>query len=108
MVLKGAALQSLIDKYDAEAEKNYNNYQATGCSRYERAQHKAEDLADTLRVAMNHVDEHAKLGFYQAQLHNFAVQARNIKEPGEARPLVQAILAVAQMENLIRREETCL
>lgn len=105
MVLKGAALQAAIDKYDAEAQKNYYNYQATGCGRYERAQHKAEDLADTLRVALNHVDEHAKLGYLQGQLHYFAIQARKVQGQEEAQKLLESIVSLAQMENLIRRED---
>lgn len=90
MVLKGKKLEKVIAKYDDEAARNYRNYQESGISRYERQQHKAEDLADTLRVALNAVDEHTKLGFYRGQLHHFASQARAIKDPGEAGPLIIA------------------
>lgn len=106
MVLNGKELSALIEKYEDEAQKNYRNYQETGMSRYERAQHKAEDLADTLKVALGAVAEHQKLCYYRGQLHHIASAARRVKDPGEAQHILTSIIAIAEMDGLIGKENT--
>lgn len=115
MVLNGKELTALIDKYNEEAEKNYRNYQETGMSRYERAQHKAEDLADTLRVAAKAMDDHQKRLHYQTSIHNWAALALKIKEELSMQELsdqklvtmlLNEIIAVARMDGLCPKEET--
>lgn len=115
MIPSKKELDKLIAKYQEEADKNYRNYQETGMSRYERAQHKAEDLADTLRMAAHAADDHQKRLYYQTEIHNWAALARKIKEdyskpePSNQRlvtMLINEILAVARLDGLIPKEET--
>lgn len=100
MVLKEKELAALIEKYEAEARKNDRNYQETGITRYERQKHKAEDLADTLRVALNALEDHQKMLHYRWTVLRFAMEARET-DPGNAGQLIKNILAQARLDDLI-------
>lgn len=54
-------LSALADKHQEKADKAYQNYQATGASRYDRERYKNEDLADALRMAAYAADDHMAL-----------------------------------------------
>lgn len=105
MVLKGKELDKLIDKYQAEADKNFRNYQETGITRYDTASRKAEDLADTLRVVKSAADDHNKVLHYRSQLSLLASQAQRIQDAGEAGQLLKSLIALAVADGLIRKEE---
>ena len=60
-------LAKLAAKYQAKADRAYQNYQETGISRYDRERRNAEDLAEALRAAMNAVEEHQLLTSLKAE-----------------------------------------
>lgn len=98
-------ISELVEKYDAEAEKNFRNYQETGISRYERAQHKAEDLADALRAALEAVPTRQKLSHFKAVISYIAGKAESATEPSEYEAVVKELLSFARMEKLIGGEQ---
>lgn len=104
MVLNSKELDKLIDKYQFEADRNFRNYQETGMTRYDTASRKAEDLADTLRVVKTAADDHNKVLHYRSQLSLLASQAQRISDPGEAGHILKSLIALAEMDGLIRRE----
>lgn len=102
MVLKGKQLDDLIAKYEVEADKNWRNYQDTGLSRYERAQHKAEDLADTLKVARDASEDHNKMLQYRWIITKWAAMLKEDHE--KAQTVRKEIIAYARLEGLIGQE----
>ena len=94
----------MIERYEAEAQKNFDNYQATGYSRYERAQHKAEDLADSLRAALEAIPTRQKLNYLKAELLFLASKAERAKEPHEYEAVVEELLSFARMNGFASKE----
>ena len=56
-MLSKAELEVLTEKYEAKAERAYQNYQETGISRYDRERRNAEELADAMRMAAQASDD---------------------------------------------------
>jgi hypothetical protein len=50
-MMSKAGLEVLAEKYEAKAERSYQNYQETGISRYDRERRNAEELAAAMRMA---------------------------------------------------------
>ena len=75
MQLSKNQLDFLAAKYQLKADKAYDNYQATGISRYDRERRNAEDIAEALRAAANSVDDHTALGHLRAEFVWYAGQA---------------------------------
>ena len=60
-MLSKAELEVLTEKYEAKAERAYQNYQETGISRYDRERRNAEELADAMRMAAQASDDYSQL-----------------------------------------------
>ena len=54
MILKDKELDKLIENYENKSEEAYRNYQDTVHVRYWNTHRKYDDLADTLKVAMDY------------------------------------------------------
>jgi uncharacterized protein YqeY len=72
MILNDKELTQLIEKHEKKSEEAYRNYQDTGNGRYWSTHKKEEDLADTLKVALKHKEEHRKLVSISSALKNWA------------------------------------
>lgn len=72
-------LEELIERYDAKARRNYDNYQATGTTRYMREYENAEELAGFLRRALASADDHQKMVNYRLMLQDFCARAIRCK-----------------------------
>lgn len=75
MQLSKEELAKLAAKYQLKADKAYNDYQATGISRYDRERRNAEDMAEALCAAANAADEHVLLGHLRAEFVWYAGRA---------------------------------
>ena len=99
-------LEKLIAKYDQQADKAYQDYQATGLTRYDTARRKAEDLADALRMALTAEDDHNRLIALRCAVSEWAgtiQRLKSIPEKGksvETNLLLKAILSTARMHGL--------
>ena len=82
MIVPKETIEKMIDQADRKAEQACMNYQETGTQRYERERQKAEDLADSLRMALSAYDDHVKLGALKADLMILANDADNILAHG--------------------------
>lgn len=72
-------LEELIERYDAKARRNYDNYQATGTARYMREYENAEELAGFLRRALNSADDYQKMITYKIMLSDLCARAIRCK-----------------------------
>ncbi len=109
MQLSKNQLDALAAKYQLKADNAYDNYQATGISRYDRERRNAEDIAEALRAAANAVDEHTMLGHLRAEFVWYAGQAdtalaENAPREKLAEILEQIITAAAVSCHYARRE----
>lgn len=75
MQLSKEELGKLAAKYQDKANRAYQNYQATGISRYDRERRNAEDMAEALRAAASAAEEHSALGSLRAEFVWIAGQA---------------------------------
>ncbi len=71
-------LAATIEKYRQRADGNYQNYQESGIQRYQREYRKAEDMADTLQVALNASDDHADMIALRCVLAILGAKAQNL------------------------------
>ena len=109
MQLSKDDLGKLAAKYQEKADRAYDNYQATGISRYDRERRNAEDMAEALRAAANAADEHVQLGHLRAEFVWYASRAdaalaENAPREKLAEILEQIITAAAVSCNYARRE----
>lgn len=105
MTIPKKKLEELIAKYEKQAATQFDNYQQTGMTRYETASRNAEDLADTLRVALNASDEHTALVHYKGQLSILASDAARADTPEKKDRVLKSLLSFARMQGLIGAEE---
>lgn len=75
MQIRKEKLEALAAKYQKKADEAYENYQATGTPRYDRAYRNAEDMADAFRAAAAAADEHMALINLRAELCYIAGRA---------------------------------
>ena len=105
--MKKEELRALIEFYEAKAEKAYRNYQDSGIQRYERERHKAEDLADALRMAENASDDHNHLINLKSTFASIAYEAKKTDYLPEDQRLdalekvKKNLLSAARLEGLI-------
>lgn len=105
MTIPKKKLEELIAKYEKQAAQQFDNYQQTGMTRYETAYHNAEDLADTLRMALNASDEHTALLHYKGQLSILAGEAVRADTPEAKDRVLRSLISFARMQGLIGAEE---
>lgn len=75
-MMSKAELEVLAEKYEAKAERSYQNYQETGISRYDRERRNAEELAAAMRMAAQASDDYNKLTFIKSEVSILADRAK--------------------------------
>lgn len=75
-MMSKAELEVLAEKYEAKAERSYQNYQETGISRYDRERRNAEELAAAMRMAAQESDDYNKLTFIKFEVSILADRAK--------------------------------
>lgn len=81
-MMSKAELEVLAEKYEAKAERSYQNYQETGISRYDRERRNAEELAAAMRMAAQASDDYNKLTFIKFEVSILADRAKTaMREP---------------------------
>lgn len=105
MTIPKKKLEQLIAKYEKQAATQFDNYQETGITRYETAYRNAQDLADTLHMALNASDDHAALLHYRSQLSMLAGEAVRADTPEAKDKVLRSLVSFARMQGLIGQEE---
>lgn len=99
-------LYALAEKYQAKADRAYQNYQEAGITRYDRERRNAEELADALRMAAGAADEHMKLIRLRVEVSNLAGLAKRAEgDSVQLETLRRSVLSIARSHELIGREE---
>lgn len=99
-------LYALAEKYQARADRAYQNHQKTGIARYDRDHRNFEDLAAALRMAAEAADEHMKLIRMRVEVSNLAGLAQCAEDdPVQLETLRRSLLIVARSHDLIGKEE---
>jgi len=102
--MKQADIEKLVDRYQAKADKAFNNYQETGVQRYQSEWHRNEDLADALRIAAGAADEHNALISLRGHLASIGAKAQDLgtfHDYPEVDALLKEIRAIARSYGLI-------
>ena len=76
-------IEKLCEQHRKKADRNFRNYQETGEPRYERESRTAEEIADALSIALNHVDEHDKYICLKIAVADLAHQADGLLHDGD-------------------------
>ena len=106
-------IEQLAERYQAKADRAYQNYQETGMSRYDRERRNNEDLATALRMAAAAHDDHARLISMRCDVAEIGAKAQNMLSAplhekytnGEVRTFLQNVVAIASTYGLIREDE---
>ena len=106
MTIPKKKLEELVAKYEKQADQAYRNYQETGITRYDTARRTAEDLADTLRIALNSKDEHDALVHFKGTISSLASAARGAHTPEAKDRVLRSLIAFAEMQGLIQRDDS--
>ena len=96
-------LLKMAESYQDKADRNFQYYQETGTTRYEREYRKNEKIADAMRMAAAAADERNKLLHLRGYMSMLAGQAKRI-EDGDVKALERLkkeVLTIARMEGLI-------
>ena len=84
MLLPKDKLLAMAEKYQAKAEKAYQNYQETGIQKYQTAYRNADDLAASLTAAADAVEDKQLLMSLKSEIiwyaHIFELTANNISD----------------------------
>ena len=94
-------LVTLIDKFEAKAAKDFDNYQQTGITRYSSAYHNAQDMADALRMALDAADDHHALIHMRTNISMLAGEAARAKTAAEKDHVLKQLVSLARMNGLI-------
>ena len=73
------SLVALAEKYEAKANRAYQNYQDSGITRYDRERRQNEELADAMRMAAAASDDHNALVHLRGTMASLASEARHIE-----------------------------
>lgn len=109
--MKKADLERMADRFQAKADKAYQNYQETGTARYDREYRNYEDLAMALRMAASANDDHAQLISIRCDVAILGAKAEDLLagdlsgayRDGRVRSLLNDVAAIAATYGLIRR-----
>ena len=112
--MKKEDLERMADRYQAKADRAYQNYQETGISRYDREQRNYDDLAMALRVAASATDDHNRLISMRCDLATLAAKAKDLLAGDQlshefvagAASLLENLVATASTYGLVRRDAT--
>ena len=105
-MMSKAELEVLAEKYEAKAERSYQNYQETGITRYDRERRNAEDLASAMRMAASAERDYTKLVNIRGSVSMLASKAQlALKEPEDKGvghgKVLKDLVALAVMEGLV-------
>lgn len=75
-MMSKAELEVLAEKYQAKADRSYQNYQDTGIARYDRERRNAEELASAMRMAAQASDDFNKLTHIKFEVSVLAGRAK--------------------------------
>lgn len=110
-MMSKAELEVLAEKYEAKAERAYQNYQETGISRYDRERRNADSLASAMRMAASAERDYTKLVNIRSSVSMLASKAQSaLKEPEDKREsamekALKDLVALAIMEGLVTDDE---
>ena len=93
-------LEKLVAKYDKQYTDNYAAYQETGITRYSTAYHKAEDMADALRLALNAAEDHDRLVCMRAAVADWRARAQALKGTGNVADMDALLGDIAAMARI--------
>ena len=106
--MKQADIEKLVERYQAKADKAFNNYQETGVQRYQNEWHRNEDLADALRIAAGAADDAHKLVDLRVTLSTLGSEAARIRRSAwsadEVNAFLNKVISAARIRDLIREE----
>lgn len=108
--MKQADIWKMAEKFQAKADKAFQNYQETGLTRYDTEYQRNDDVAAALRVAAGAADTATALVSIKGDLHMLGnAAARHItnesyKDPEKMRVFLADIVAVARTHGLYCRE----
>ena len=104
--MKREDIEILAERYQAKADRAYQNYQETGIKRYDRENCNNEDLASALRMAANSADDAQALSNLRVTLGSLASRAKRLMEhPYEEKSIkdyLMEVVAEARIRGLIR------
>lgn len=80
MIFEDEKLKKLIDEHEKKAEEAYMNYQDTGYRRYETAQIKHEDWADTLNAVLHSASNARVARMLKTNVRAWATTIENLKD----------------------------
>ena len=112
--MKKSDLERMADRYQAKADKAYQNYQETGTGRYDREYRNNEDLAMALRMAATASDDHNCLISMRCDVATLGAKAENLLKGDQlshefvagAASILEDVVAVASTYGLVRRDAT--
>lgn len=80
MIFEDEKLKKLIAEHEKKAEEAYMNYQRTGYRRYETAQQKHEDWADTLNAVLYSARNARVARMLTTHVRRWATTIENLKD----------------------------
>lgn len=106
--MKKADLERMAERYQAKADKAYQNYQETGTARYDREYRNYDDLAAALRMAASANDDRNRLTSLRVDVASLGARAQDMLDErllpeGRPRALLEDVVAVASAYGLIRK-----
>lgn len=106
--MKREDIENYIEKKQKLSDRNYENYQATGESKYMRAYDRYEDEIQIARQALNSADDHTKALEYKSELISLASRADravNTMDPSELLAVCHEVLACGKSAGYLSRWE---
>ena len=110
-MMSKAELEVLAEKYEAKAQRSYQNYQDTGVARYDRERRNAEELSSAMRMASQASDDYSKLTSIKFEVSILADLAKKaMREPEDKRcgameQALRSLVSFAAAQGLTTEDE---
>ncbi len=110
-MMSKAELEVLAERYEAKAQRNYQNYQETGITRYDRERRNAEELASAMRMAASASDDYTQLVNLRGTISMLASKAKDaMRQPEERkmeamREVLRDLVSMARLSGLTSDDE---
>ena len=110
-MMSKAELEVLAERYEAKAQRNYQNYQETGITRYDCERRNAEELASAMRMAASASDDYTQLVNLRGTISMLASKAKDaMRQPGERkmeamREVLRDLVSMARLSGLTSDDE---
>lgn len=91
-------IEEIAAKYQATAEKKYNDYQQSGVQRYMREYERADEIVDICNLALGAADDHQKVGVLRSQIAYWGSKAVHLvrhPDDDEIMALIRDVKATA-------------